>query len=241
MERTLTFNTNFYSELYLYTTCSRDILCVRRRPSRLGRRIETGGAQVALLWHRFRGYSGHFPGLFFCTELWLWFDFAKVFFFIFLLDWCDGQPYVSTPVEMVWTNYCLAGIHFILAGNRSITHAMEQTVKVFSVSCTRLPFYGRKKRGEKKIDQLVLYLLGKRRNEPNKAFHYMTLTVIFLRFRCLSLSISFSLLFLLRLPPSSCRFVIDVTTLVSPNSGAGRPEKKSSANESCLRQRQLTP
>ncbi len=49
MERTLTFNTNFYSELYLYTTCSRDILCVRRRPSRLGRRIETGGAQVALL------------------------------------------------------------------------------------------------------------------------------------------------------------------------------------------------
>jgi hypothetical protein len=83
MERTLTFNTNFYSELYLYTTCSRDILCVRRRPSRLGRRIETGGAQVALLWHRFRGYSGHFPGLFFCTELWLWFDFAKGFFFYF--------------------------------------------------------------------------------------------------------------------------------------------------------------
>jgi hypothetical protein len=55
----------------------------------------------------------------------------------------------------------------------------------------------KKKRRGKKIDQLVLYLLGKRRNEPNKAFHYMTLTVIFfLRFRCLSLStISFSLLF----------------------------------------------
>jgi len=33
------------------------------------------------------------------------------------------------PVEMVPTNFCL-GIHFILAKDRSITHAMGQTLKV---------------------------------------------------------------------------------------------------------------
>ena len=95
--------------------------------------------------------------------------------------------------------------HFILVRGPSLTQWRKQWRFPPAVAQDCNSF---EEKERKKIDQLVLFL-RKRRNEPNKGFHYIEFTVIF----CGSTVYHYRYLFLLlfffaRLPPSSCRCVI---------------------------------
>ena len=112
--------------------------------------------------------------------------------------------------------------HFILVRGPSLTQWRKQWRFPPAVAQDCNSF---EEKERKKIDQLVLFL-RKRRNEPNKGFHYIEFTVIFLRFRCLSLSISFlAPFFFARLPPLKLSLCYLLTTMLWPNRKREDPKK----------------